>query len=441
MALLGFLRSWDETEGEPVLRDHSTILAYIEDLIRIGSAVQCWASRDDLVPISGKIDLLHEESGTMTVVLQRALPGEFQANTVLDMVFTLEGMRFDAPIKFLRRDGYLRALFTVPEKIMHAERRSKMRARFGPRERGTCTVLEGLFEGCGVTGRLVNLSLEGLCMRIDRAISIRDNRPCHPTPALFSLGKSVALVRIQNLPHTPLIECCGQVAHIEATPIGITLGLVLKGLGSLENQQITHLLARRLPSFARGFPVRYRRGREDFATDPEDKSPEGEEDWSEPLDSEAEIALAASPAAEDDLGDAKLSSHDRLLKIKKLGKKILLILSDDLDRAILAGTLQVDGYRQVQEAKSVIESLRAVRISVPDLIIIEQSVGAVPAQELLERLRKRGHCEGVPVVMVCNSPDIRTTIMAKAAHIDHVQVWPIDYDGVLRGVLATLLRL
>ena len=96
MALLGFLRSWDEAEGEPVLRDHPTILAYVEDLIRVGSLVQFWVNRDDLVPLTGKIDLLHEESRTMTVVLQRALPGDFQANTLLDMVFTLEAMRFDA---------------------------------------------------------------------------------------------------------------------------------------------------------------------------------------------------------------------------------------------------------------------------------------------------------------------------------------------------------
>src|SRR5664280_287316 len=116
MALLGFLRSWDEKDGEPVLKDHSTILAYLEYLIRVRSMVQFWISRDDLVPITGKVDLLSEEAGIMTIVLQRALSGQMEPNTPLDMVFTLEGMRFDAPVKFIRRDGYLRGVFTVPQR-------------------------------------------------------------------------------------------------------------------------------------------------------------------------------------------------------------------------------------------------------------------------------------------------------------------------------------
>jgi len=439
MALLGFLRSWDEKEGEPVLRDASTILAYLEDLIRIGSQTQFWISREDLAPLAGKIDLLHEESRTMTVLLQRALPGDIQPNTPLEMVFTLEGMRFDAPVKFLRREGYLRALFSVPEKVLHAERRAKMRARFGPRERGTCTVLEELFDGHGVTGRLVNLSLEGLCMRLDRAISIRDNRPIHPTPSLFPFGKSVALVRIQNLPHTPLIECCGTITHLEATPIGITMGIMLKGLGSLETQQITQLMTRRLPSFSRGFPVRYRRGREGVDLMPEVQASDAEEDWSE--NSGDEVVAEVPGLSEEEWGAPKVEGHERLLRIKKLGKKILIILSDDLDRAILAGTLQVDGYRQILEAKTIIDAFRTLRAAEPDLVIIEQSVGALPAQQLLARLRKKGYCQAAPVVMVCEGPDIRTTLMAKAARIDHVQSWPIDYDGVLKDVLARLLGL
>ena len=85
MALLGFLRSWDEREGEPVLKDVPTILAYIEDLIRIRSSVQFWLKDDDLVPITGKIDLLSELPGTMTVVLQRALPCELAEKTGFKM--------------------------------------------------------------------------------------------------------------------------------------------------------------------------------------------------------------------------------------------------------------------------------------------------------------------------------------------------------------------
>jgi len=440
MALLGFLRSWDEREGEPVLKDQSTILAYIEDLIRIRSFVQFWLKGDDMLPIAGRIDLLSELSGHMTITLQRALPGDIQANTAMEMMFTLEGMRFDAPVKFLRRDGYLRAQFSIPEKVRHAERRTKMRARFGPREKATCTLLEDLFEGHGAAGRLVNLSMEGLCMRIDRAISIRENRQLGISNNLFDLGKSLAVVRIQNLPHTPLIECCGKVTHIESTSIGVLLGLHLQGLGSAESQWLSHVLARRLPSFARGFPVRHRRGKEELideiATNPEQES---EADWQKITD-ESEDGAVDIDAAEE-LVASRPDTHERLLQIKKRGKKILLVIQDDLDRAILSGTLQVDGFRQIHEAGSVVEVLRAVRGGPPDLIILEPTVGNATAQQLLERLRSKAGCESVPAIMITNGPDVRMTLMAKASKIQHVQSWPVDYDGVLKDVISKLLVL
>ena len=288
MALLGFLRSWDEREGEPVLKDMPTILAYIEDLIRIRNSVQFWLKDDDLVPLTGKIDLLSELPGTMTVVLQRALPCDLAEKTSFKMVFPLEGMRFEAPVRFLRRDGYLRAIFTLPEKVCHAERRSKMRARFGPRERATCTVLEGLFEGHGVAGRLVNLSLEGACLRIDKAISIQKNHPIAIAPDLFEPGRVLSVVRVQNLPQTPMIECFGKVTHIESTSIGVLMGLRFEGLGTLETQCLAQVMARRLPSFARGFPVRYRRGRESLESEPETDANDVEWSQSEGAEAEAE---------------------------------------------------------------------------------------------------------------------------------------------------------
>lgn len=440
MALLGFLRSWDEREGEPVLKDLQTILAYIEDLIRIRSTVQFWLKTDDLVPIVGRLDLLSELSGHMTITLQRALPGDLQSNTPMEMMFTLEGMRFDAPVKFLRRDGYLKALFTIPEKVRHAERRTKMRARFGPREKATCTVLEGLFEGHGAAGRLVNLSMEGLCMRIDRAISIRENRGLAINHSLFDTGKALAVVRVQNLPHTPLVECCGRVTHIETTPIGVLMGLHLQGLGGVETQWLSQVLARRLPSFTRGFPVRHRRGKEELLEEVKTATEQEEEaDWQKIVDEEEEAGGAEVVA--DELAASRPDTHERLLQIKKRGKKILLVILDDLDRAILSGTLQVDGFRQIQEAGSVVEVLRAVRSGPPDLIILEPHVGNATAQQLLERLRSKAGCENVPAVMITNGPDVRTTLMAKAAKIQHIQSWPVDYDGVLKGVISKLLTL
>lgn len=147
MALLGLFKPKDEVDGEPVLKDRSMILAYMEELIRLGANVQLWLHKDDFVPMSGKIDLLNENDGAMTLLLQRALPGDLQANTPMDMVLSMDGMRFDTPVRFIQREGYLRALFSLPKQISHAERRAKMRARFGPREKAPARCWKEFLKG------------------------------------------------------------------------------------------------------------------------------------------------------------------------------------------------------------------------------------------------------------------------------------------------------
>lgn len=72
-------------------------------------------------------------------------------------------------------------------------------------------MLEGVFEGRGATGRLVNLSMEGLCIRIDRALSIGNAQKLAVSPSLFEVGTPLPIVRIQNLPHTPTLEGSGVV--------------------------------------------------------------------------------------------------------------------------------------------------------------------------------------------------------------------------------------
>ncbi|MBK8794446.1 MAG: response regulator [Holophaga sp.] len=441
MALLGLFKPKDEIAGEPVLKDRSMILAYLEELARLGANVQFWVHKDDFVPLSGKIDLLHEQDSTMTVLLQRALPGDLQPNSILDMVFSMDGMRFDTPVHFIERAGYLRALFTLPKQISHAERRAKMRARFGPREKATCTVLEGFFEGKGATGRLVNLSMEGLCIRIDRAITIGNDHKLAINPDLFTVGTALPVVRIQNLPHTPTIECCGVVSHMRISPIGVLLGLRLEGLGGLETQLLHAVMTRRLPSFARGFPVKHRRAAMELGTGAELQAPE--ETWEIPEELEPTTALDATTqtACDEDLLAARPDTRERLLQIKKRGKRILIIIRDDLDRAILAGTLHVDGFRQILEAQNFIEVVKLCRTTPPHLILIEQQVGTANAQEFVSKVKKASGCGSIPVVMITDTLDVRTTLMAKAAGFAHMQRKPVDYDGELKAVLYRLLEL
>jgi len=376
-------------------------------------------------------------SRSFSAALQRALPGDLSTKRVLELAFPLEGVRLLASVHFEARDGYLKAIFSLPEAIRFGERRERVRARFGPREKARVTVLEDFLQGCGATGRLVNLSLTGLCLRVDRVIAVRGGGQLPVTPAIFAAGTRLALVRIQDLPNVPMIECTGITAHTERAAIGTTVGIHLEGLGSLEQNLLAGVLARRLPTFARNFPVRRRRNENDLV-DPLAAHSEEAEAWDAVSEDGGPEPDPLEAPQDTDPGQG-LSREERLLRIKRSGKRILIIMHDDLDRAILAGTLQADGFRPAMEARNFAEALGWFRVTPIDLVLLDHQVGAHSGQVFLDRLRAQGYGLETPVVMTSEDVDVRTTIMAKAHRIAHLQRKPIDYDGELRAMLHRLL--
>lgn len=225
------------------------------------------------------------------------------------------------------------------------------------------------------------------------------------------------------------------------SPIGVLMGLRLEGLGGMETQLLHNVMTRRLPSFARGFPVKHRRAAMELGSALE--TLETEETWelTEEFEPTPEAEETAGETPHESLQAGKPDTHERLLQIKKLGKRILIIIRDDLDRAILAGTLQVDGFHQILEGSNFVDAIKNCKITPPHVIFIEQRIGTATAQGFLEKLKKASNCASVPVVMIADTPDVRTTLMAKAVGFSHVQRKPVDYDGELKAALYRLLDL
>lgn len=423
-------------DSEPVLRDRSTILACLEELCRLRTPISIWLDRDDLLPVTARVELVGEETDTLTLSLQRALPGEIDPRFPLELLFPLDGMRFRCALRFRERGGYMKAVFKLPEAVLHAERREKVRTRFGQRENASATVLESLFRGHGVSGKLLNLSMEGFCMRLDKAMSIQENRRMTIHSSLFHARQELMVVRLLDIPHAPLLECPGLVMHIEDGPEGVTMGVHLAGLGAQECQILADVMTRRVPTFSRGFPQKRRRCELDL---------EGPDRPAEaPIEApEAIPAPVCSGSGTSGLDSAESASNpqDRLERMRKRARHILIVKLDDLNRAILAGTLLADGFTNICEARNFIESIQAARKAPIDLILIEQQIGAIPAQQFLDHLRKAGHCEHTPVILLADQIDVKTTIMAKAAGIKHIQPQPIDYDGELAPIVYDLLRI
>lgn len=440
-----FGKGEEEKDSEPTLRDQQQILAYLEELSRLRTQVSLKVKDDDLVPYSAKVDLVSEESRQFSITLMRSLPPEVDEKTYLHLTFTMENMRFRCSVRFKARGQYLQAWFHLPEGILHAERRGGMRARFGPREKARVTVLESLFEGLGGSGRLINLSLGGLCMKLEKAINIKGDHAVAINASTFSTGKELMMVRITDLPHTPMVECNGLVCYSRDASLGTLVGVRFDVMGTIEKRVLEAVLMRRLPSFGRGFPIKRRRHEliEGVGQLSGVKIPGGdlELEDSDDFDPDPEGLEEESAEVAEPVVDSKELALERLVTLRKKNKHLLLVISDDMDRAILAGTLLVDGFEHIHEARTMVQALDQCKKGLPDLVIIDQQLGPHSGPEIVNKLRERGHLGFSPIVLLQGERDVKVLLAAKAERIKHILSKPVNYDGELKGLLERLMSL
>lgn len=434
MALIGrFSRKEPQIDREPTLRDRDQILAYLEELFRIRTVVATKVDEASEVTYSGKVDQVNDEKGTFTITLQNRPSQEPAPGTIIHMYFTIDGFRFRTTARFLNRGGYMQSEFAIPEAILHAERRSQLRVRFGSRNPARAVVLQELFEGLGISGPIVNLSMGGINVRVDQVIDIRKDRRIKPRTELFAPGTPLALIRLQDLPMAPILECAGMIRHVDSRGEGIHLGIRLDSLGAFKIQALTRAIAQKVPGFGVGFPRKRRRG-ELESGEPESEDPEDEADIL-PL-TEAEAALDDSEI--EDLKEV-IESPNRLAMLRRRSRHILLVAGDELERAILLGTLYVDGYRNMHEANGLVQALDQSRRHVLDAIILEQQVGKHSALEIIQQLRAAGRLSAAKVIVLKSTEDIKLKVAERAGGVDLIATHPIDFDGTLKQALERLL--
>ena len=435
MAIVNLFSKAEGALGELLLKDRNSILAYMEELAYLHTPVKLWCKEEDRVALGAQVLRVEEDSMRILLRLQRALPGDMLPKQKITMVFPLGGFRFLAQVRFLTRGQYLEAYVSVPEAVRHAERRSKMRTRFGSREKATVTFLDGLDKHhLGATGSLLDLSMEGLCVHLERAVSTLDNSPLPLKSSLFKPGDPLPVIRVEHLPSAPILECSGHVAHIEEIDDWIVVGICFDAPGEAQTQLLAQVMGRRVPRFNQGYPIRERRPMEVPPLQPA------------VADEEAVAPGAVEPGTEEveDPAYAHETVEERaarILLVRKKAKRVLLLMFDDLDRAILSSILKQDGFEKIHAARNLLEAVAHFKVFSLDIIIIEQTLGAFTAQEILTRLRKQGLCQNIPVVLVAPEVDMRMKIMAKAAQIDFIQKSPIDYPASLQPALLRLLKL
>ena len=415
MGILYLSPKYEGEAGELVLQDRATIRAYLEELRLSGAPVQFQVPGQAPVP-AAVVDLA-DQPPRFVARLARALPPAGSPGEELDLRFTLDRMRFLAAVRRTGEAEGLTACFTLPATVRHADRRDRMRVRLGSREKATVTALEGLLGARGITGALLDLSMEGLLMRVDRATPARGQVAAEARAADFPPGTRFPILRIDQLPFSPVVVCSGVVAHATDAPGGPRVGIQFEALGEMEGQLIGQVLGRRLPKFNRGFPER--RPLRDPALTPT-----------------ARVAVVHHGGAALEVEEA-----DAPPETGKAVKRVLLVLRDDLERTRLVSALRADGFRKVHEARSFPEAVNHVKVFPMDVVILEELVGEQTALDFLTRIRLQSRFGPVPVVLLAKRLDVRTRTQAKAAKIDQVVRQGTAYGSELKDVLEGLLGL
>jgi len=166
------------------LRDPGEILAYLEELGRLGTVVDLQFADSDLTPVPGTVGEIHEAAGTCTIRCRYKPAKEPLPGQRVRLAFPLDKQRFLTDLGYQDRGSYLEYRFQLPSAVFHADRRDSVRARMLPHERLNILALQGLSAGLGLSGWLVDLSMGGCCFLIHRAIQIKDEQRLALTESL-----------------------------------------------------------------------------------------------------------------------------------------------------------------------------------------------------------------------------------------------------------------
>jgi DNA-binding response OmpR family regulator len=120
-----------------------------------------------------------------------------------------------------------------------------------------------------------------------------------------------------------------------------------------------------------------------------------------------------------------------------VGKRVLAIEHDWRMRKLIQANLEALGL-EVQGAVSGQHSLHLLRLSKPDLILLDTDLPDIEASQLLADLRTGLAGQTVPIIVLCTEPPSRRT--AKARQIDGIShlLKPFDALALLQHVNQAL---
>ena len=402
------------------LRDGETIRAYLDELARLKTPVQFWLAQSDEIPFETTLEGLRGDTFSTT---QTPLLDEGQ---IISFSFMLDTRRFISYTKVVAT-----GVFTIPLSVAQGERRDRLRATFDRADRSEVLAVELLTDtisgGRVVLGKLLDLSLQGLRVSLDELGNLYG--PDLP----LKRGDFFASVCINNLPYTPTIQCTGIVAHITQNASGSSCGLLLNDLSERDQKNIERILARRFPAtFGQAFPAKKRK------TDVADR-------LGAPTKTQAKVKAPEVVERPVEKPVAPPARPDRpqitaVMRLRKLGKKILF-LSANLDATpILAQAFREDGFKQVAEARSFLDAQNLAKRQRFDLVLLDVKVGGHWGKDMIGALRSHNLLLDTPIILVAEHRNEGAEAVAESLHALHIHERRESYEDLVPLVYALLLE-
>lgn len=177
------------------------------------------------LPYTSQVEGFDWEKNQFILRLLRPLPHELAPGATFCMVFTADEKRYEALATFAGREAYLQYRFRIPRQVFHMDRRRPNRMPFRPREAAYVVAHSSSLTGVGVAGPLLNISMGGLAMRLDRLLRLEDRMLLPIHAGSLDIGLVFERLRLQDLPRLPFLEVRGRVAHLTPRGEELTLGI------------------------------------------------------------------------------------------------------------------------------------------------------------------------------------------------------------------------
>ncbi len=403
------------------IEDPAFISGAMQGLFQIEAEFPIKVEGTSTLPYAATIQAIRSGEGGLVLKLVRPLPHELMPGAVFEMVFPLEEQRFETTITFRGREAYLQYRFDLPTVLALADRRRAKRYPFRPRETAYVTAQDGRIPGLGVAGPLVNISMGGMAMRVDRVLKLDDGMRVPASTGLFDRGKGFPRVRIQDLPRLPLLEWRGTVAHASSRGGEVILGLEFGELGEEEARLLRDCLEFR-EKVLRGMPQALGgeggslSARLPTAGDPARTGAEGE---------------AFAPTLETlDAGPG----DEPLARMQRRGARVVLCMAEGETRQRVQGHLEGNGYRRLETVPG-LEALKALLnpqppIPPPALVLVDLALAGSGDAEPLAALRQIERLLGapgqIPVAMLCElvDPTLLLASLSSTRILPYVPVTP-----------------